>query len=129
MPFTNYGAGKIYDHSLAKTSWTMPTTVYLSLHTADPTAAGTGAEVSGGGYARKALTMGAHTNGTGANSALVNFGTASASWGTVTHWAIWDALTTGNPLFYGALTVSKVVNSGDPVTVPVGDVDIVIATS
>ena len=123
MPLSNYARSKTYDHIFGRASWTMPATVYVGLNTADPTPAGSGAEVSGGGYARKALTMGASTNGVGENSALVNFGTASASWGTVTHASIWDALSGGNMLAYGTLTASKTVASGDTFDFPIGDLD------
>ena len=47
------------------------------------------------------------------DSGTVTFPTASASWGTVTHFAVWDASTSGNMLFHGALTASKTIDSGD----------------
>ena len=127
MPFSNYGKGKVYDHSTARASWTMPTTVYVALYTSDPTASDAGTEVSGGSYSRKALTMGAGTNGAGTNSSTVSFGTATASWGTVTHFGIRDASTAGNLIFYGPLTVSKTVNSGDTFDFLTGDISITIA--
>lgn len=70
-------------------------------------------EVSGGAYARKAVTFNASTTGTTANTADVVFDAASANWGTINYIGIWDAPTGGNLLFWGALTASKTVNTGD----------------
>ena len=126
---TNYLADKLLNHTLRNTVYTAPATVYLSLHTADPTRTGSHTnEVAVGGYARVAITFGAPAdNGTAeevANSALVDFGTASADWGTVTHWGIEDASTAGNMLFHGALTASKTVQNGDPVSAAISAVKV-----
>lgn len=123
MPLSNYARGKIHDHIYGRTSWTMPATIYVALYTTDPTNADTGTEVTGGSYARKLLSMGPATAGVGENSALVNFGTATANWGTVTHIGIRDASSGGNLLAYGPLTTSKVVNNGDSLDFPIGDID------
>lgn len=125
MPASNYLRNKLYDHVLAKASYTMPATVYVAMYSTDPTAADTGTEITGGGYSRKALTMGAATNGSGSNSAIVNFGTASANWSaTATHVGIRDASSGGNLLLYGPLTNPKTILSGDTFDFPVGDLDV-----
>ena len=105
---SNYLENKLLDHILRAVSFTSPATVYVSLHTADPTDAGSGAEVSGGSYARVAVTAGfaAAASGATSNSAAIIFPTATGSWGTVTHFGIWDASTSGNLLIYGALAAS-----------------------
>lgn len=121
--FTNFLATELYDHVLRNAAYTSPTTVYLGLYTTATTAAGGGTECTGTGYAREAITMGAPTNGDGSNSAEIDFGTGNADWGTITHWAILDAISAGNMLYFGALTASKVI-SADPVKVPIGDLDI-----
>lgn len=122
---THYLANKLLDHALRNTAYTAPTTVYVALYTTLPGADGTGGvEVSGGGYARQALTLSAAANGATSNTALLDYGTASASWGTVVGVAICDAATAGNILWRGALTASKVVNSGDPFTIPIGELDL-----
>lgn len=94
--------------------------VYIGLFTAAPSDAGGGTEVSGGSYARVAVapldanwTGASATSGLTDNAAVITFPVASASWGTVTHVAFFDALTGGNMLFWGALTTSKAVGSGD----------------
>jgi len=111
---SNYLENALINATLRNTTYTSPTTVYAGLFTSDPTDAGSGTEVSGGSYARKAITFAAPSNGVTTNSAAaVEFDQATGSWGTITHFAIFDALTTGNMLYYGALTTSKTISSGD----------------
>jgi hypothetical protein len=110
---SNYLENAIVNAVLRNTSYTSPTTVYVALFTSDPTDAGTGTEVSGGSYARKAITFGAPSNGVTSNSATVTFDQATGSWGTVTYMALYDASTSGNMLIYGALTTSKTITTGD----------------
>ena len=104
-----------------------PATLYLALHTADPTDAGTGAEVSGGSYARQAITFNAAhaTNGTITNSSAEEFTSMPAA--TVSHIAIWDDAATGNMLFYGAVTASKTVASGDTISMAADALTITLA--
>jgi hypothetical protein len=110
---SNYLENALINATLRNTSYTSPATVYAALFTSDPTDAGTGTEVSGGSYARKAITFGAPSNGASTNSAAVEFDQATASWGTVTHFGLYDASTSGNLLYHGALTASKVIDTGD----------------
>ena len=112
---SNYLELKFLDHFLGTASTSAPSTVYLSLHTADPTDAGSGAEVStsSSGYVRKAIAFSAASSGSATNSGAVEFDTATSSWGTITHIGIWDASSSGNLLFYGALSASKAIASGD----------------
>jgi hypothetical protein len=115
MSKTDYLENKLLDHIVGKTSYTMPTT-HVALFTAAPSDAGGGTEVSGGSYARKA-TAGADWNaasgGSISNANALAFPTASGSWGTVTHWALMDASTSGNMLRWAALGASKAVGTGD----------------
>lgn len=105
----------------AQFSYTSPTTTYAALFTADPTEAGSLTnEVTGGSYARVAITWGTIASGSVSNSAIVQFATASASWGTVTHVAIMDASTSGNVMYYGALSAAKAVGIGDDVSFAIG---------
>lgn len=86
------------------------TTMKVHLYTAAPTDAGGGTEVVGGGYVAQAVTLTNNGDGTAQNSALVDFGTATASWGTVTHFAIKDGV---NFLFWGALDTARIIDIGD----------------
>jgi hypothetical protein len=122
MSKSDFLENKLLDHMLGKTSYTMPT-VYVGLYTAAPTDAGGGTEVSGGAYARVATsgaTWNAASAGSSSNAAAVTFPTATASWGTITHFGLFDASTTGNMLRWGALTTSKTVGNGDTPSFGIG---------
>jgi hypothetical protein len=110
---SNYLENELYDHVCRGASFTAPSNIYVSLHTADPTESGSGTEVSGGSYARTAVTMGAPTNGSGTNSADVQFPQATGDWGSVSHIGIWDATSAGNMLFYTPLDTTKNITTGD----------------
>lgn len=123
MSFSNYLETKVLDHVFGGTSYTAPSTLYLSLHTANPDEDGSGAEVSGGGYVRQTITFTTSGNTT-SSSAAVEFPTATANYGTVTHVGVYDASSSGNLLAYAALTSSKTIETGDVFRVPTGDLDI-----
>ena len=125
--FSNFLENALINATLRATTYTSPATVYVSLYTSDPTDADTGTEVSGGSYARTAVTMGAPSNGVTTNSADVTFPTATASWGTVTHIGIHDALTTGNLLFHTPLDTSKTIDSGDIFKITSGNLSVTLA--
>jgi len=104
---------------------TRPTTWYIALYTTAPTDSTAGTEVSGGSYARQAVTMSV-TGDTASNTASIDWPTASASWGTIVAASIMDASTGGNIITYGALTVSKTIASGDVFRIPAGDFDVTL---
>jgi hypothetical protein len=113
---SNYYEGKVLDHMFRNVAFTPPATVYVALFTAAPTDAGGGTEVSGGGYARQAVTFGAVSGGSPsqiANSAAVNFPVATASWGTVVAFGLYDAATAGNLLAWATLSTSKLIDVND----------------
>jgi hypothetical protein len=110
---SNYLENALINATLRNTSYTSPSTVYVGLFTSDPTDAGSGTEVSGGSYARKAATFGAPSDGASTISSAIEFDQATGSWGTVTHFGIYDASTSGNLLYHGALTASKAIDTGD----------------
>ena len=119
--FSNYLENALINAVLRNTTYTSPATVYVSLYTTDPTDADTGTAVSGGSYARTAVTMGSPSDGVSTNSADVTFPTATASWGTVTHIGIHDASTSGNLLFHTPLDTSKTIDSGDIFKITTGN--------
>ena len=125
--FSNYLENALINSVLRNTSYTSPATVYVSLYTSDPTDADSGTEVSGGSYARTAVTMGAPSNGVSTNSADVTFPTCTASWGTVSHIGIHDASTGGNLLFHTPLDTSKTIDSGDIFKITSGNLSVTLA--
>jgi hypothetical protein len=124
---SNYLENALINATLRNTTFTSPATVYAGLFTSDPTDAGSGTEVSGGSYARKAMTFGAPSNGASVNSSAVEFDQATGDWGTITHFAIFDALTTGNMLYHGALTASKTIETGDVFKFATSSVSVTLA--
>lgn len=126
---SNYLENKLIDHVLRGTAYTAPATVYFALLTAAPSDTGGGTEVTGGSYARVAVTanttnfagtqsaastaVSSGTGGTTSNNTVITFPTPSANWGVATHVGVYDASTSGNLLVYAALTQSKTINNGD----------------
>lgn len=123
---SNYLENALINAVLRNTSYTSPAQVYLALHTADPTEAGTGTEVSGGSYARQAITFGEPTDGSSSNTAAINFPVATADWGTITHFSIRDAATGGNSLFYGAWQTPKTIETSDQFVVAIGNLTVTL---
>ena len=125
--FADYWENEILDHLFGKGSYTPPT-IYVGLSTANPTDDASGlAEPSGNSYAR-AATAGADWNvasgGMIDNANDITFPEASGSWGTITHFALFDATSGGNMLAHGSLSVSKSISSGDTAKFAAGDLDI-----
>ena len=124
---SNYLENALINVTLRSTAYTAPTTVYVSLWTSDPTDAGSGTEVSGGSYARTAVTFGAPSNGASTNSADVTFPTATALWGTVGWIGINDAATSGNLLYHSPLDTAKLIDSGDIFKITTGNLSVTLA--
>jgi hypothetical protein len=124
---SNYLENALINATLRNTSFTSPSTVYISLHTADPTDAGTGTEVSGGSYARQSATFAAPSNGASASNADVTFPQATGNWGTIGWIGIWDSLTTGNLLYHTALDASKAIDTGDIFKIASGSLTVTLA--
>jgi len=124
---SNYLENALINVTLRATSYTAPTTVYVALYTTDPTDADTGTEVTGGSYARTAVTFAAPSNGVSTNSADVTFPTATASFGTVTHIGLRDASTAGNLLYHTPLDTSKTIAAGDVFKITTGNLSVTLA--
>jgi len=124
---SNYLENVLINATLRGQTYTAPTFVYLALFTSDPTDAATGTEVVDGSYIRQTISFGIPSNGGASNGSDVIFPIATASWGTVTHIAIYDAQTAGNMLYYGQLTASKTIASGDQLRVAAGDITVTLA--
>jgi hypothetical protein len=128
MSFTNFLEDKVLKHVFTNTAYSQPATVYVGLFTAAPGETGGGTEVAGNSYARQSCSF--SVSGTAptlaTNGSAVEFPTASGSWGTITHIAVFDADTSGNMLAYAELSASKAVGSGDVFRIPAGELDITL---
>jgi len=123
---TDYLEDKMINHVLRNTSYTPPVTLYLAMFTTDPTETGAaGTEVSGGAYARQTVAFDAPSpSGVTQNTSLVTFPTATASWGTVSHWMLMDAVSGGNGLYFGAWDAAQSIGIGGIAEVAVGELKI-----
>lgn len=118
---STYWANKLLDLVLGATAFSAPATIYAALFTAAPTAGGGGTEATGGSYARKDSTNNgtnfpAASGGVKSNGTAITFVTATANWSSGSNQvaaALFDAVTSGNMLYFGDLTVAKPVLNGD----------------
>lgn len=124
---SNYLENALINATLRNTTFTSPATVYVGLFLTDPTDAGTGTQVSGGSYARQAATFGAPSNGASTTTADITFPTATANWGTIPYFGIFDASTSGNMLYHGALNNSKTIETGDILKIETGNLTVTLA--
>lgn len=118
MSKTNYLETSLLNHVLRNVSYTSPTQPYVALFTVAPDETGGGTEVSGGGYARQAVTFTAPAPDSVSNTTDVTFPIASAGWGTIVAFAVMDAPTGGNMLYYANLTVARDVLTSDQLRFP-----------
>jgi len=128
MSFSDTFETHVLNYVFTATSVTRPTAWYLALFTSNPAddASGTEVSTSGTAYARQSAAF-TVSGDTASNSAAIEFPTATASFGTVSHVAVFDASTGGNMIAYAALTASKAIDTGDVFRVPSGDLDITLA--
>ena len=120
---------ELLDHVLGGGDYSRPATVYIALYTVAPTDAGGGTECTGGSYVRKSVTNNdtnwpAAAAGAKANGTEIAFVEATGDWGTVVAFGIFDAESGGNLLYWGDLSASKSIDSGDTAKFAVGDIDI-----
>ncbi len=133
---SNYLENKLLDHTLTATTYTAAATRYLALFNNTSGSAATNLEAgtltdetstSGTAYIRKAVTFAAASSGTSATNATVTYDAATANWGTITHIAIMNAVSSGDVLFWGAVTTSKTIETGDTFQVSSGNLTVSLA--
>jgi len=127
MSFSNTFETHVLNYVFTATSVTRPTAWYVALFTSDPAedASGTEVSTSGTAYVRKTVSFTVSGN-LATNSGAIEFPTATASFGTVTHIGVFDASTSGNLIAYSALSASKAIATGDVFRIPTGDLDITL---
>jgi len=125
MPKTYTQADATINHFLRNTAQTPATVVYAGLFTTNPTGPGdAGTEVSGGSYARQAVTFGAPTNGVSANSGVLAYPAATATWGTVQGVGLFATLAGSELLYYGNLASPKLIEDTDTASFAIGALQI-----
>lgn len=108
--------------ALGEGSFPSVTTAYLALFENDPELDGSGDEVSGGSYARQAISWGAESDGILQNDTAVSF--TSLPSGFATHWAIFDASSGGNLLYFGPLALPINMSTTPNPQFEIGDITI-----
>jgi hypothetical protein len=132
---SDYLEKKLLDHTLRNTAFSQPAGLFLALFTGV-----TGLETNAptlevttngtNGYIRKAIAFDAATLGAGStsNTSTVTFDPCLlVNWGTITHIAVMDAVSSGNVLFFGAVTTQKTIEVGDTFQVSATNVSIALA--
>ena len=131
MSFTNFLAAELLDHLFTDGAYSPAATLYVGLSSTTPAEDGTNVtEPSAGSYARVAVTATEMDAATVAdpsvkdNGSVLTFPTATADWlvaADLTHFVLYDLITAGNLLAFGALTVVKPVTNGDTASFAAGD--------
>lgn len=124
MPATDYLRNKVVDHIFRTDTFAKPSGLYLAAYTTVTTVLGGGTEVVGGSYARQPLAplnanwystngllsgSSSGTTGTTSNGAAFTFPAPTADWGVLYGIALMDAVSAGNMLFYGVLSIDPAV--------------------
>ena len=125
MSLSNTFETHTLNYLFTATSVTRPTAWYVALFTSNPDEDASGTEVSGGAYVRQSVAFTVSGN-TASNSAAIEFPTATASYGTVTHIGVFDASSGGNLIAYAALTTSKAIDTGDVMRINSSDLDVTL---
>lgn len=136
--YSNYAETHILDHSLGKTSWTMPATVALGLTTVVPTVTSTGANITEAaytGYARVTIAgsgwnaASAGTPSSSTNNGAITFAACTGSSSTVIGWALCDSATTaaGNLLVWGSTTSVVISTTQTPATIASAALQVTLA--
>jgi len=126
---SDYSEKALLDWLMGGATPSRPSARHVALFTAAPNDAGGGTELSTGSYARQAATFAAATSGAGTTTTTnaQSFTASGASWGSITHVGVFDAASSGNLFWHGAITTARTVNDGDTITFAIGSVDLTMA--
>lgn len=125
--FLNCIMGNVF---MTKLSPTLPKKVYLGLSSTAPQVDGTGVSepLASAGYQRVELTnLVEPVNGVVSNDGEIQFDESSASWGTITHFVLFDSPTDGNLLMFNQLSQSRSVETATIVMVKTGSLKLTLA--
>lgn len=125
--FLNCIMGNVFQ---TKLSPGLPSKVYLGLSSSAPDVDGSGATepLVSAGYSRVELnSLDVPTNGVITNKSEISFPESSASWGTVTHFVLYDAPVNGNLLMFNVLSQARSIEQATIVTVKAGSLKLTLA--
>lgn len=103
MSLSNFLEAQLANEVFGAAGYTPPATLHMSLHSAWPDEAGSGAELSGNNYSRAAITNNAtnwpnYSADQKSNANPIAFPTASGNWAEAVAAAFWDDPSAGNQL-------------------------------
>jgi hypothetical protein len=135
---STYTRNNILNALLRGTALPLPSNTYISLHTADPGLTGANEVTLGNwpGYLRRKAEgvdgMGSGwtvpTTGVSSNTNQLTYpNNNGGSSITITHFAIWDALTSGNSIDSAALTTARTLAIGDILVFDVGSLTVTVS--
>lgn len=120
---TDYLRQRVLSHTLGFGAFTMPAPAWVGLCTTQPSAAAAGVPVAGGGYVRMqgSYALVAGRTDLAANVATIEWPAATAAWGTIGWFELFDAATAGNRLYWGPLVdpvdgvtpITRTIQTGD----------------
>ena len=119
---TNISEDGLLDHLVGNATFSVTTPLSLALMTANGNDSTPGTEVTGGSYSRQTIAFNNASSGSVDNSAIINFTGMPAV--TVVGIEVYDSTGTPQRLFYGALSESKTVASGDTVQFAAGSISL-----
>lgn len=126
--FTDFSESLVLNFLLTTNTITRPTQFYVGLFTTATGETGGGTEITGGDYVREEASF--NVSGTAptsaVNTAAIEFPTATANWGEITHIGLFDAASAGNMLVHASLDVAKTISIGDVFRIPAGDLEITL---
>ena len=125
--FLNCIMGNVFQ---TKLSPGLPSKVYLGLSSSAPDVDGSGATepLASAGYSRVELnSLDVPTNGVITNKSEISFPESSASWGTVTHFVLYDAPVNGNLLMFNVLSQARSVEQATIVMGKAGSLKLTLA--
>ena len=131
MSFSDTSEGYLLDWLFTLAAPTAPTTIYVALSTADPGETGASiAEPSGNGYARQSSGIGTdnwtRTAGSVANDNVITFPEATGSWGTITYFALYSAVSGGTFYGSGALSEEQAITTGQTASFPASSITVTL---
>lgn len=126
MPKSNYLAAQIVQHEFGKATYTPPATWYLALCKTVPSPSDTGStisEVTYTNYIRKSFVgtdLGAVVAETISNVNVITFAAPGNTGDTANGWAVCDAATLGNMLWFNTLNAVSIAANGAAPSLAVG---------
>jgi hypothetical protein len=124
---SNYLENALLNATLTNTTYTSPASVYLGLFTSNPTDSNAGTELSAPSYTRQVVSFGAASSGSSSNVSAISYDQATTDWGTIGWVGLYDAATSGNLLYYGALDTATTIDINEIFVIPIGNLTVTLS--